>query len=356
MLIQKTFFIALGLTMAAWVGQSLRFTRLMMQCGLSSWGFLKIAIYLFPDLLLLTLPIGFALSVGTVYQQLHMSCQLVVARAVGWSAAAIARPVLLLGAGIIGILYATNSYLSPAAIRYFRETEMLLLRKIQILSAAEGEQVIDHEGFFVFARQKDKEGNLSDIVMRDQHVPETLRSIYAKRGRLVQQGDQILLFLEEGQRIDFDKKTQRITTILFDKYEACLSKLINSKAGMTFLAGDRVPKPHELFFNELFPTPGTVDAGRLDQLHAEAHQRLVSPLLVLVFALIGVLIVLQSGGQRDASSKNTVWTVFWVAMIECLHLGLMSFSGRYPALNFVSYGFVGGLLAFLSARLLWGRF
>jgi lipopolysaccharide export system permease protein len=349
MLILRTLLVVLGLTMAAWVGQSLRFTKLVTQCGLSSWGFLKIAIHLFPDLLLLTLPIGFAISVGIVYQQLHLSCQLVVARSVGLSPAAIARPILLLSAGIIGILYGTNSYLSPLSIRHFRNVETQLLRQIQILSAAEGGQVTDHDGVSIFARQKDQEGTLLDIVMHDRHTPSAPRSVYAKRGRLVKQGDQVRLVLEQGQRIDFDNKTHNVTTIHFDKYETDISNT-------SFIVRERTLKPHEHFLTELFPDPGTVGPSRMNCLHAEAHQRLISPLLVLVFSLTGFLTVLRSEGQRSTSSKNLVWTVLSIMTIECFNLGIFSLSNKYPALSFVNYGVVGSLLVFLFSRLFYGRF
>ncbi|MDR0661929.1 MAG: LptF/LptG family permease [Holosporales bacterium] len=349
MLIQRTFFLVLGLTMAAWVGQSLRFSRLITQCNMSSYGFLKIAIYLFPDLLLLTLPVGFALSVGIVYQQLHLSCQLVVLRSIGTSPAAMARPILLLGIGIMSFLYGANTYFSPLALQCFKDEESRVLKQIQILSAAEGGKVTDHEGISIFARQKDEEGALLDIIMHDRHDPTTRRSVYAKRGHLLQQEGIPRLILEQGERNDFDTIKQQTTTVHFDKYEADLSQ--------SFLVTyERTKKPHELFFIELFPDPSTVSPGQLNRLHAEGHHRLISPLLVLIFSLISFLMILKSEGERKTSAKNFFWIGFSVTSLECLDLSVFNLASEYPMLSFVHYGLMGGLLIFLLLRLLvWKR-
>ncbi|MDR2412277.1 MAG: LptF/LptG family permease [Holosporales bacterium] len=349
MLIQRTFLLVLGLTMAAWVGQSLRFTRLITQCNMSSYEFLKIAVYLLPDLFLLTLPIGFALSVGIVYQQLHLSCQLVVLRSIGTSPATMARPILLLGVGIMGLLYGANTYFSPLALQYFKNEESRAIRQIQILSAAEGGKVTDHEGISIFARQKDEKGALLDIIMHDRHDPATRRSVYAKRGHLLQQEGTPRLILEQGERNDFNTLKQQMTTVHFDKYEADLSQA-------SLITHERTRKPHELFFAELFPDPSTVSSTQLNRLHAEGHHRLINPLLVLIFSLISFLMILKSEGERKTSAKNFFWIGLSVTSLECLDLSIFNLANEYPVLNFVHYGITGGLLIFLLLRLLtWKR-
>jgi lipopolysaccharide export system permease protein len=344
LLIKTTLLIVLGLTMAVWAGQSLRFTEFITHCGLSGWEFLKIASYLVPDLTLVTFPIGFALAVGVVYHRLRLSCQLIVAQSAGLSPTNLARPIFALSAGIMTIMYSFNLYFAPLSMQRFKDLEFQLLQKVQILSAAEGGNVADRAGIAIFVRQKCTDGTLRGIVMHDRRNASAPRSIYADRGQLIQHDKLPRLVLEQGQRIDFDVATQRITTIHFDKYEADLSSA-------SFLTHQRTRKPYERFLGELFSPPESkTDPVFAQKLQAEGHQRLTSPFLVLIFALISFFSVLKTQGQRYVSIRSFGRTVFFIIAIECLNLGLFNLSNTLPVLNFVNYGVVGSILVILLVQ------
>ncbi|MDR0406739.1 MAG: LptF/LptG family permease [Holosporales bacterium] len=344
MLIQMTLLIVLSLTMTAWIGQSLRFAQFITRCGLSGLEFLMTSFYLFPDLILLTLPIGFALAVGIVYYRLKLSCQLVIAQSVGLSPAVLAHPIFALGTGIIILMYSINLYFAPLSMQHFKDIEAHLLQKIQILSAAEGGDVIDHEGIAIFAQQKGEDGTLFGIIMHDRRNTSTPRSIYAEHGRLVQHDTLPRLVLEQGQRVDFDVKTQHITTIHFDKYEADLSNI-------SFLAQERTRKPCERFLKELlFPPELKTNPRFAQQLQAEGHQRLVSPFFALIFALISFLSVFKTEGQRYVSAKSFCWTALLIITIECTNLGFLNLASKYPFLSFANYGMAGSIFMILITQ------
>jgi lipopolysaccharide export system permease protein len=161
---------------------------------------------------------------------------------------------------------------------------------------------------------------------------------------LIQSDKAPRLVLEQGQRIDFDVETQHITTIRFDRYEADLSSA-------SFSTYARARRPYERFMGDLFSPPeGKSDSILLRQLQAEGHQRLASPFLVLVFALISFFSILRTQGQRYVSARNFSRAVVLIIVVECLNLGLFNLSNTYPFLSLVNYSVIASILMLLLTQ------
>lgn len=88
-------FVALSVTCAIWLTQSLRFVDLIVNRGLSLTTFLFLVMLLVPNFLAIALPISAFLAVLFTYNKMNNDSELIALRATGLGPIALARPALI---------------------------------------------------------------------------------------------------------------------------------------------------------------------------------------------------------------------------------------------------------------------
>ena len=78
-----TLFVALALTCAIWLTQSLHFVKLIVNRGMSLGSFLELTLLLLPTFLLIILPIALFLAVLFAYNKMVSDRELVIMRTTG---------------------------------------------------------------------------------------------------------------------------------------------------------------------------------------------------------------------------------------------------------------------------------
>jgi lipopolysaccharide export LptBFGC system permease protein LptF len=148
--------------------------------------------------------------------------------------------------------------------------------------------------------------------------------------------------LFDGTRQIKDQKTGNVSFFHFKTLSYDLDQLAAN-------IQERIIKPHERSLKDLLTPP---DADNISpttkaQLRSEGHQRLVPPLLVLLFTLIGLCSLLPQELNRRGRQKKIA---FAIGLAACIHIGLIfliNLNGRWPItipLAYLSVIFIGVIL------------
>lgn len=314
---------------AVWLSQSLRFVDLIVNKGLPLTTFLYLTALLFPSLLLVVMPFALFCGVLFAYHRLTIESELVVMQAVGLSNLQLAAPGLILGLVVTSIGYANSLYAMPAAFRGFKDLQYEVSRDFSHLLLQPGVFNTPISDLTVYVREATEDGKLAGIVVHDERVKRLPVTMMAEHGVLLQTESGPLFVLENGNRQEMDlndREARKLSVLHFDSYTLDLAATARPPE-------DRHRKPKELFIHELFnPTdPGLSEAKRREYV-TEGHKRLTWPLNALVFAMVGITILLTKKRDRQGPWRGMLLAVIIVIVVQSLSTAAASFAERTPFL------------------------
>jgi lipopolysaccharide export system permease protein len=315
-LLAAALFITLGLTLAIWLIQSLRWIDYIVNRGLPASTFLYFVGLLLPSLLGIFLPIAAFCAVLFVYYKLIMDSEMVVLRAAGLSPLQIARPAIILTGFVTLAVYSITLYFLPASYRAFKELQNDIRSDLSAVLLQEGVFNKLADGITVYVRERSSDGELRGILVHDDRDPERPVTMMAERGALVrsEQGPRVVLV--NGNRQQVERESGRLSLLYFDRYTVELSQLQGSVHA-------RWRGPRERYLPELFNlTSDPTDQKNRNALFAEGHQRLVAPLYVLAFVMVALAALLSGEHNRRGQIKRVLAAIVCVAALEGLSLAL----------------------------------
>ncbi len=315
-LLAAALFITLGLTLAVWLIQSLRWIDYIVNRGLPASTFLYFVGLLLPSLLGVFLPIAAFCAVLFVYYKLIMDSEMVVLRAAGLSPLQVARPAIILTGLVTLLVYSITLYLLPASYRAFKELENDIRSDVSAVLLQEGVFNKLADGITVYVRERSSDGELRGILVHDDRDPEKPVTMMAERGALVrsEQGPRVVMV--NGNRQQVEREGGRLSLLSFDRHTMELSEIQGSTHA-------RWRGPRERYLHELFnPTNDPDDVGNYNKLIAEGHQRLVAPLYVLAFVMIALAALLSGEHNRRGQIKRVLAAIVCVGALEGLSLVL----------------------------------
>ncbi len=321
-LLAAALFITLGLTLAIWLSQSLRWIGYIVNRGLPASTFLHFVGLLLPSFLGFILPIAAFCAVLFVYYKLIMDSEMVVLRAAGLSPLQIARPAIILTGFVTLAVYSITLYFLPASYRAFKELQNDIRSDISAVLLQEGVFNKPVDGITVYVRERSSDGELRGILVHDARDPERPVTMMAERGALVrsEQGPRVVLV--NGNRQQVEREGGRLSLLYFDRYTVELSQLQGS-------VHTRWRGPRERYLPELFNlTSDPTDQENRNALFAEGHQRLVAPLYVLAFVMIALAALLSGEHNRRGQIKRLLSAIVCVAALEGLSLVLHDLATR----------------------------
>ena len=325
-------FVTVVLTCTVWLTQSLRFIELIINRGLSLGAFLYLTALLLPSFLIIIVPIALACAILFVYNKLIMDSELVVLRAAGLSHGVLARPALILAACVSLFCLLLTVYLLPASLRQFKDIENSIRNDYSGLLLREGVFNVLGEGFTVYLRSRESNGELLGLLVHDSRIPNRPITMMAERGALVSGEDGPRVILVQGNRQEVERETGRLSLLYFDRYTVDLNSLTNQNQ-------PRWREPSERFLPELFRTnpndPNDVFYAK--NLKAEGYHRLVTPLYPFAFALIAVAALLSGEFDRRGQTRRILIAVFAVAVTQAAELGLFNLAGKMPLAIWMMY-------------------
>ena len=339
-LLWPTVIITASLTGLIWLTQILKFLDFMLSRGLSLADFLYLTGLMLPSLLLIIMPIALGIAVIYTYNKLMVESELIVLNAIGVSKWQLAKPAVVLGAACTMLCYLLALYLMPLANGKFQDIRTFFRDKYA--SVLLEEEVFNNpiDGVTVYVRARDKQDNLSGIVLHDSRNPAQTVTMIADRGRMEQTAAGPRFHLQHGMRQEW--KQGRVSWLSFDEYAIDIAFYGQDVA--------RKPGPSERTIGELFAREGLTEK-QVAAYRAEAHQRMTWPLLALTLPLLVLALLFTSEFNRRGQLRRILAASVSMVALIILYFACRSMSLKQPWLAGGMYLLtIGGAL--VSARLL----
>ncbi|HEY5598930.1 MAG TPA: LPS export ABC transporter permease LptF [Kiloniellales bacterium] len=321
-LTSATIAIAVALTFAIWLTQSLRLIDYIVNRGLPATTFLLFVALLLPSFLAVVLPIAAFCAVIFVYHKLIMDSEMVVLRAVGLSQVQLARPALMVALVVTVLVYSITLYFLPTSYRAFKELQYRLRSEYSTVLLQEGSFNAVAEGITVYVRERAAGGELLGILVHDTRDPARPVTMMAERGALVRGESGPRVVMVSGNRQQVEGGSGRLSLLYFDSYTVELAQLQENTP-------TRWRDPKEYFVHELLdPTKSRGDDRNRTEMAAEGHQRLAAPLYTVAFILVGMAALLAGEFNRRGQTRRVLFAIFCVAVLEGLSLAMQDLASQ----------------------------
>ncbi|WP_422024974.1 LPS export ABC transporter permease LptF [Pyruvatibacter mobilis] len=331
-LVTGPFFVfMLILTGVVWLTQSLELLNDVIEQGQNVGVFLYLSVLVIPSILVIVLPIGLFFAVVYCLYRLRTDSELVVMYAAGMSRWQVARAIFGCAVGVMLLAYLVNMLLLPMAMRDMRD--LLLQMRTEFASSLlqAGEFTTPAPGLTVFVEVRKPGGDLEGLLVHDNRDKDKPVSYIADRGQLIDtpEGPRLVMLNGNIQRRDAKKKTD---FLYFDKYTFDLSQFENP-------AEERYFKAYERYLPELLWPDRTLayDNQYANELIAEGHARITSPLYALIFAAIAMAGLLPNEFSRRGYGQRIVLTIALGLGVRLLDLAAVGWATRTPMLISVQY-------------------
>ncbi|MBT5433001.1 MAG: LPS export ABC transporter permease LptF [Alphaproteobacteria bacterium] len=328
---------ATGVTVAlagvVWLSQSLRFLDFIINKGLSVFSFLRLTLLLMPSVLTVIIPIAALCSVIYTYNRLTTDRELIVLRAVGISHWGLAKPVFALGAICVAIGFLLSLVLMPAGFRAFKDEQTVLRTNFSHVLLQEGVFNNMMDELTIYVRTRDDDGKLLGILVHDSRDPQQAVTMMAEWGALVAGPAGPMFILGEGNRQEVSTENRTLRMLYFDSYTLDLSPLAETP-------GERHREPKERYLHELLKEPETgSEREHRDELLAEAHRRIVTPLNAIALSLIGLAAMIAGEFDRRRQWPRIAWGISGGLIYIGLSFALAGLIVKTPVMVSVYYGF-----------------
>ncbi len=315
-----------------WLTQSLRLIDMIVTKGLSGFLFIKLTLLLMPSFLVILMPIALFAVILFVYNRMSLDRELVVMHACGLRPLQIATPAIISGLLLTGFAYFMTLQWVPKSVVDFKELQWTIRHDVSHIILQEGEFNEVGNGFTVYVRKRDSEGNMYGLLINDQRGTSKA-TIIAERGRMIQDLNNARAIIENGSRQEVDKKTGRFSVLYFDRYTMDFGEIGDEQNGA------RIKDARELSLPEILSAENNPDLAIKDRnkLTIELNKRFILPLYNLCFALIAVTFLIRGNFSRRGQSERVFMAVVCMLLIQSASLGLENAATRNPYLIFLMY-------------------
>lgn len=316
-----------GLALLIWLTQSLRFVELVVNRGLSFAVFVQLTSLMIPSFVAVILPITTFVVVLFVYQRLAGDRELVVMRAAGLSAGALARPAL--GAAAVAAVcgWLLHIYIVPWSYGQFREYQFEIRNQMAAVLLQDGVFTQVSDDVTVYVRARNSDGTLRGLVIHDARDRTNPATILAEGGVITPglSGPRVTLY--NGSRQQLDRATGRLNMLQFAENTLDLSQ---SKR----LEENRTRDSRERSIAELLnPDPNEpINPRDIPKFRVEAHQRMSGPITGISFALVALAATLTGAFRRHGGLVRPLVGVGLLVGLLAAGLAVGNLAARIPAL------------------------
>lgn len=305
-----------ALTAIIWLSQSLRFVEMIVNRGLSAGTFIYMTMLLLPNFLTVILPIALFTSIVFIYAKMITDRELVVMRAAGVGQFGLAKPALIMTFLTLVFGYALNLYLLPESYRAFRLLQWEIRNTYSHVLLKEGAFNPISDDVTAYIRERSPDGQLLGILVHDARNKSAPVTLMAERGALVDSGKGPRVVMYNGNRQSVGE-SGKLSILYFDRY---VFEVPTATESIT----DRYREPRERSMTELIDLESAqdIDPNEWGKYKVELHKRLVSPLLGVGFAMIGLSCLLYGAITRRSQSLRIITAVTIMVTLQSAAIGL----------------------------------
>lgn len=310
-----------GLALLIWLTQSLHFITLVVDRGMSLFGFLWLTGLMVPSFVAVILPITTYMVIQFIYGRMDGDRELTVLRAAGLSPWALARPALVLAGLSVVACYLLNLWILPASYGAFREREFEVRNRLAAFLLQDGVFTQVTPDLTVYVRRRDADGTLHGIMVDDARDKHSRATILAESGHMVVRGNVPRVLLEDGSREELDAKSGRLEILSFHRNTLDLAPKGTNGA-------ERYHDVSEMTVPELLHPTGAFLSRDVPKMKAEAHKRLSGPLTAGSFALVALVAVLTGPFRRYGGIVRPLLSVASVMGLLAAQLAVGNVAAR----------------------------
>jgi lipopolysaccharide export system permease protein len=313
-----TLVIAFALTMIILLTQSLRYLELVIGSDASAIYFLMMTGLAIPKFLEVILPVAFVISCAYLANKLMNDREIVVMNASGISVLRYARGFLIFTVVMMGIQFALSGWIAPTAVNELQKTRADVKSHYATLMFREGVFNDLGNGMTAFVEERRGMNELHNLMIHDPNGYITQgqkTTIIAERGIVNITNDQQQILVYSGTQYQKGDDHNRVSRLDFDQYILDVP-IQNNPVSV------RWREPDERTFDELFlgDNAPSRDLSKQDEFIAEAHKRITTPFLYVLF--VGLVLTLFFMGQwgRERNSRPVLILAGAVCLIEVIYI------------------------------------
>ena len=331
--IRPFFFFSSVLIGILWLVQSLPRLDDIISNGQSGDVFVKVAILMLPQVMLLVVPI--AAFAATLYSinQLFLDAEFIILMSVGKSNLAIAKAILLFGLIVAVLMYFLSLYFVPISQKKLRSIMFEVRQNLTGQLIREGRFFHPSNSVSIYIRESNKNGEMRGIFLTDDRDKNNNLTYSAREAILNETADGLLLIMQDGLLQIANNNKIQLTTISFDRLGLSLNEFF-PKRTTNYLV------PKEIFPLEIIRSFHTIEGINYlneDDYKAEAHLKLATPLTPIALTLLALTIFLLTSYRRKGFALPIYTGIVIGLTMQALTLSLRSVVSENNSLFWVIY-------------------
>ena len=306
-------FFVLVFTGVIWLTQAVRLVDTVVASGQGATVFLQFSALVLPQVFVIVLPLSGIGAALYALNKLYGDSELIVMMGAGYGPASMLRPVGLFGLLIGLVVTIILTVLVPRSSAILAERTRAIRSDLASALIVERQFLHPLPGLTLFITDTSRQGEMAGLFLNDQRDPARTVTYSALRARLLREGMEARLVMEEGVALTRGTTAGgQLTSVRFDQFVFDLSELIEEESA-------RVPRPAEYPVRALLrPTPEMLASGRFTRADfvAEGHYKITMPLLATIYPVIALVTLLAGGYRRSGFGRRVVVAIGVAAVLQ----------------------------------------
>jgi lipopolysaccharide export system permease protein len=322
-LVVGTVLVSVALTFIVWLTQSLPFLQFVINKGMGIGTWLQLTTLLLPWFVSVILPVASFFVVLFIYNKLTLDRELVIVQSVGVSRLGLAVPALLSATVFMIVGYCLTIFIVPQTFRSFKELQWSIRNDVSQILLREGAFNQLANELTVYVRERGQNGELRGILVHDTRETPKNVTLMAERGVIVSGGGEPRIILANGSRQELERGSGELSVLYFDSYSLDFGSL--SRTTQDRFSDNRERTTLELL--SISESDG-ISSINVSRMKAEAHQRIVTPLTAVGYAIVGLAFLLRGSFDRRGQAGRVVAAIFAVVTLQAVSLGIANLASQ----------------------------
>jgi lipopolysaccharide export system permease protein len=289
------------------LGRAVKLVDLIINKGVSLSDILILLATLLPTFFSISLPLAFLMGIMIGLGRMSADSEIVALKSAGIGLASISVPVFTLALIFALLTGATNIWVKPWGYRAFATKSFEIVRQKAVIGFQPRVFMSQFNGLVLYANEIDDRTDQMHGLFIVENKPESTSWVFADSGNILtdDKSETVTIRLHDGvihrQQPDSADNYQLIHFSSYD-VQPEMSPMDSRETQKDF-------KPKELPIGKLWSDISSeVEPSKVQDLQAELHLRLTSPLAPLLFVLFGLPFSMQS--HRSGRSGGFVMGLF----------------------------------------------
>ena len=314
--------------------------------GQSGLVFIKLSILIFPQVMLIVLPISaFAATVYTIHKLTSESELLIFANA-GLSYLRLVYPILIFGCFVCCILYFLSLFLVPLSQNKLR-TDLYNIRE-EFSNRFIKDQQFFHpiKGVTIYIRESSDKGDIKGIFITDARQKNHKVTYSAKEAIINRTNDGITLVMQNGLLQVLDSSNTSLTNLKFKRMGFELNNFLP-------IGPRKDISPVEIFPINIISNPknfGNENIYSRSEFISEAHTKLATPLSAIALTILALCSFSVSGLNRKSYLNTIILAITFAIFVQSLISAFRTLVSNDPSIFWIMY--IPSILCVLVSLLL----